>query len=102
MSLINLSVKHGRTLEEARSRLELSVDDVSTRFKSFVQRVEWSSDRNVVKLFGTGFELEMRVDTEAVHLTGDIPLVGKLMASPIVNSLRSALEERFQKKLGDR
>ena len=99
MSLINLSVKHGRTLDDARARLELAVDDVSTRFGSFVQRVEWTGDRNGVKLFGTGFELDMRIDAEAVHLTGDIPLVGKLLASPIIAGLKSALETRFQKRL---
>ena len=102
MPLINLSVKHGRTIEDARARLEQSVDDVSTKFGSFVQRVEWTSDRNGVKLFGTGFEIDMRVDTEAVHLIGDIPLIGKLLGSPIINSLRSVLENRFQKKLPDR
>ena len=102
MPLINLTVKHGRTLEEARARLEQSVDDVSTKFRSLVQRVEWTSDRNGVKLFGTGFEIEMRVDTEAVHLVGDIPLIGKLLGSPIINSLRSVLENRFQKKLSDK
>ena len=102
MPLINLTVKHGRTVEEARARLEQSVDDVSTKFRSLVQRVEWTSDRNGVKLFDTGFEIEMRVDTEAVHLVGDIPLIGKLLGSPIINSLRSVLEDRFQKKLSDK
>ncbi len=32
MSLINLSVKHGKTLEEARTRLELTVNEVRARF----------------------------------------------------------------------
>ena len=99
MSLINLSVKHGRTIEEARQKLELAVDDVSTKFGSFVQRVEWTDDHNQVTISGIGFKVEMHVDSEAVHVIGDIPLVGKLLASPIVTGLKSALENRFQKRL---
>ena len=99
MSLINLSVKHGRTIDDARQKLEQSVDDVNTRFGSFVQRVDWTDDRNQVTISGTGFKIEMRVDSEAIHVIGDIPLVGKLLASPIVTGLKTAIENRFQKRL---
>ena len=32
MSLLNLTVKHGRTLEEARAQLEASINQVRSRF----------------------------------------------------------------------
>ena len=55
MSLINLSVKHGLTLDEARSRLEVAVAEVSRSFGPMIQRVEWADDRNRVRIEGTGF-----------------------------------------------
>ena len=84
MSLIQLSVKHNRTREEARSQLETAVQEVRNRFGSMVQRVEWSSDRYAVKMVGTGFEAEMHVDAQEVHVSADLPFLGGLLGSPFV------------------
>ena len=58
MSLIKLSVKHNRSLEEARTQLETAVNQVQSRFGSMLRRVEWSANRDTVKMYGTGFEVE--------------------------------------------
>ena len=102
MSLINLSMKHGRTFEDARAQLSKAVDQVSSTFGSFVQRTEWAQDRNSVKLAGTGFEIDMRVDSESVYVTGDVPFLGKLLGSPMVAKLKGIMENTFQKKLPDK
>lgn len=99
MSLVNFSVKHGRTQDEARRRLEQAVQDVSARFAGLVDRVEWSDDRNTVKIFGKGIEVEMWVDAADVHLRGDLPFLGALLGAPILKGLKSAVEESFQKRL---
>ena len=99
MPLINLSIKHGRTLDEARARLQQTVDEVCTKFASMVQRVEWADDRNSVKVSGTGFVVEMRVDAQDVHVVGDIPLLGRLLGQPVISSLKGILENKFQKRL---
>ena len=99
MSLINLSVKHGKTLEDAKTRLEQTVAEVTSKFKGFVTTVEWNADRSQVKLIGTGFTADMRVDVEAIHLTCDIPVIGKLLGSPLVTGLKSLVEKNFQKRL---
>lgn len=99
MSLINLSVKHGKTIDEARARLEQTVQEVTSKFRGFVTNVDWNEDRTQVKMTGTGFTADMRIDAEAVHLSCDIPMIGKLLGSPLVTGMKSLLEKNFQKRL---
>ena len=98
MSFINLTVAHGLTLDEARHRLERAVHEVSSRFGG-VRRVEWAADRNRVKLEGTGVRVEMWVDAENVHATGDIPILGELLGGPVASGLKQIVQGVFQKKL---
>ena len=99
MPLINLSIKHGRALDEAQRQLETAVHEVHSRFQSLVRQVEWSTDRHQVRLDGVGFWVEMRVDAQDVHVSGDIPLLGGLLGSPVANSLKQIVQQTFQKKL---
>jgi hypothetical protein len=99
MSLINLSVKHGRTLEEARSQLETAVNKVQSQFRALVRRVTWSADRSQVRLDGVGFWVEMWIDAQAVHVSGDMPLLGALLGSPVATGLKQIVQQTFQKKL---
>jgi len=99
MSLINLTVKHNRTLEEARTQLETVVHEVQMRFGSLLQRVEWSADRDQVKLLGTGFEVEMRVDPQEVHVSADLPFLGGLLGGPFVAGLKGIVQQTFHKQL---
>jgi hypothetical protein len=99
MPLIDLTVKHGRTLEDARRGLEAAVHRVSAQFGTLVRRVEWTADRNRVKLDGVGFWVEMWVDPEVVHATGDIPLLAGLLGSEFGSGLKQILQQTFQKKL---
>lgn len=99
MSLVNLSLKHGRSLEEARSNLELTVTALRLKFGHLLRQVEWTSDRDSVKLFGIGFEVEMRVDAQDIYLTADSPILGSLLASPVITGLRGIVERVFQRRL---
>ena len=99
MSLINLSVKHGRTLEEAQRHLETAVREVHSRFQALVQRVEWSADRQQVRIEGMGFWVELWVDTQEVHIRGDIPLLGGLLGTPVADSLKQIVQRTFQNRL---
>jgi Putative polyhydroxyalkanoic acid system protein (PHA_gran_rgn) len=98
MRLISLDVKHGRTLDEARAQLEKLVGEVQSKFGALIQRYEWNADRTDVKMFGTGFEVELLIDAETVHLTGDFPFLTKLLANPIVAGLKSLVTQSFEKK----
>ena len=64
-----------------------------------LRRVEWATDRNRVKLEGVGFWIELWVDALAVHVTGDAPIVGRLLGGPLGSRLKQIVERTFQKKL---
>ena len=99
MPLINLSVKHGRTLEEARSQLETAVQRVHSQFGALIRQVRWSVDRSQVHLDGMGFCVEMWVDAYEVHVSGDLPLLGALLGSPLAAGLKQIVQQTFRKRL---
>ena len=83
MPLIHLSVQHGHTFDEAKRRLETTVHEFQSRFSALVQQVEWSTDRSQV-LEGIGFWIEMQVDAQDVHVSADIPVLGRLQAPSLL------------------
>jgi hypothetical protein len=97
--VLNLTLQHSRTLEEARRGLEMAVTQVSGRFGPLLRKVEWSGDRDRVKLEGIGFWVEMWVDAEAVYATGDIPVLGGLLGRSLGSGLRKIVGQAFPKKL---
>jgi hypothetical protein len=99
MSLINLSFKHGQSLDAARSDLEKAVEDVRVKLGPMVRGVEWAADRNSVRLSGTGFRADMRVDPQEVHLAMDVPVLGSLLGKPIAAGLKEILQKTFRKQL---
>jgi hypothetical protein len=52
-----------------------------------------------VKLEGIGFWLEMWVDAQVVHTTGDVPILGGLLGSSLSSGLKQILQVTFRKKL---
>jgi hypothetical protein len=99
MPLINLSIQHGQSLEEARSRLETAVHKVMSQFAALVRHVAWSADHTRVRLEGIGFWIELWVDARDVHATGDIPLLGALLGSSVATGLKQILQQTFRKQL---
>jgi hypothetical protein len=96
MSLINLSLKHGQSLETAQRQLEKAVHEIQSRFQGLVHRVERSDDPNWVRLHGSGFWVEIRVDTQEVHVSGDMLLLGRLLGSPLTTGLKRIVQQTFQ------
>ena len=99
MPLIDLTLQHGQTPDEARRRLQNAVGEVNASFGSMIRRTEWTADRNRVKLDGVGFWVEMSVDAQMLHAIGDIPILGQLLGSRFTSGLRQIVERTFQKKL---
>ncbi len=99
MPLFNLSMQHGRTLEEAQAHLETAVHKVQGQFGALVRQATWSADHRQVRLDGVGFWVEMWVDAAEVHASGDIPVLGRLLGSPIAAGLKQIIQQTFQKKL---
>jgi hypothetical protein len=99
MPLINLSVPHRHSLEEARSRLETAVDKVLSQVGALVRQVTWCADRSRVRLDGHGFWVELWVDAQEVHATGDLPFLGALLGSPLAAGLQQILQQTFRNQL---
>ena len=99
MPLMTLSIQHGHTVAEARSRLETAVHEITSRFGTLINRTEWSPDHNQVRLEGSGFWIEMRVDGQAVHVSADLPVLGRLLGGSVATRLKEILQRTFQPKL---
>ena len=99
MPLIHLSMQHGHTFDEAKKHLETAVHDIQSRFSTLVQKVEWSTDRSQVRLEGIGFWIEMQVDAQAIHVSADIPVLGRLLGGSVTTHLKEIVQRIFQRKL---
>jgi hypothetical protein len=97
MSLIQMTIKHGRSLAEAREILERSISQACNQFGGMIHRVQWSEDRNQVTLSGAGCNAEIRVDPIEVHVHGDIPILARLLGAPILNGFKQLLKQNFEK-----
>ena len=58
-----------------------------------------AADRNRVRIDGAGFGIEMWVDAQDVHATGDIPILGGLFGGPLASGLKQIVQQVFQKEL---
>lgn len=96
MSLIQMTIKHNRSQDEARRVLEESVSEARGKFGAFIHTCEWSDDRNTVSLSGSGCTCEIRVDPVEVHVRGDIPFLAGLLAGPFVAGFKQILQRNFQ------
>ncbi len=92
MALVDLSIKHGTTFDDAKQRLDAAVLEAQTRFAGAIQRITWNADRTAVTLTGPGVIVDLRVDAEHVHATGDIPLLGNLLGSNVGKALSEGLK----------
>jgi len=99
MPLMTLSVQHGQTLDEARSRLATAVHEITSRFGTLVRQVAWSTDRSQVQLEGSGFWIELWVDGQAVHVSADLPALGRFLAGSVTTGLKEIIQRIFQPKL---
>ena len=102
MSLIQMTMKHGRTQDEARTAMEQAVRDLQARFGSMVRRVDWDADRNRVRVEGVGFWAEMKVDAHEVHMSGDAPILGRLLGGPLGTGIKQIMKKSFEKALPGR
>lgn len=98
MPLFHVSVRHGHTPEEARARLAAAVDQVKARFGPMVRKVEWSADRASVTVAGSAVVLDLRVDADEVHVSGDIPAIGAIFGRPIEEGVRQIVHQAFSKR----
>jgi hypothetical protein len=71
-----------------------------------VKNVTWTPDRTAVTLTGPGVIVDLKVDAEHVHASGDIPLLGNLLGSgfgkTITEGLKGTLKRHFPKGIPEK
>jgi len=53
----------------------------------------------LIGLEGIGYWIEMQVDTQAVHVSADIPVLGRLLGGSVIARLKEIVQRTFQHKL---
>ena len=94
MAQLNIAIDHGQTLEAARINFERAVPVAQTRFSTWIHRLEWSTDRTKVTLFGTGYAVELSYDDQKVYARGTVPLAFKLLEGPIKAFIAQTVAEK--------
>jgi hypothetical protein len=80
-----------------------AVAELTSRFGTLVRKVQWSPDRSQVRLEGSGVWIELRLDGQAVHMSADLPLLGRFLGGSVSTRLQEILQPTFQQKLpGDK
>jgi hypothetical protein len=96
MAMFHFSVKHGRTLEDATAMLRTVVEEAQSKMGRMINQVSWAPDGRSVRLVGTGFNFDLRVDPEQVHVEGDVTLLGNLFGGKIAEGLKRIVGDRFK------
>lgn len=99
MGLIEFSIAHQQTFEQAQAKLKTVVEDVQRTAGPLLGRVEWSADGSSAKLFGPGIEVQLTVDPQRLSVVGDIPLVGKLLGNKLLQTIKGRVEDTFQRRI---
>ena len=96
MATFHFSVKHGRTLDEASTKLRTVVEEAQGKMGRMIHQVTWGADGRSVRLLGTGFTFDLRVDAEQVYVEGDVAILGQLFGGKIMDGLKRIVGERFK------
>ena len=83
MAALNMSVKHGQTVEAARANFDAGISRAEAKFGAYIKTIEWSDDRTAATLKGPGFEVNLKVDADSVHATGHVPFFFKLFEGQV-------------------
>ena len=96
MAMFHFSLKHGRTADDAAAKLRTVVDEAQSKMGRMINQVSWGADARSVRLVGTGFHFDLRVDPEQVHVEGDVAILGGLFGGKIAEGLKRIVGDRFK------
>lgn len=99
MNDLTFTLKHGTTQDEAREHLRSAVGEVQGRFGGMIRSADWSADGDAVQIAGPGFDVEMRVDAERLHVAGHLGALGGLLSGPFVRGVKAIVQRAFHKRL---
>jgi hypothetical protein len=94
MAEMNMSVKHGLSLDAARVNFERSITTAQAEHGRWIKGVDWSPDRSSAVLTGPGYRVTLSFDEENVYARGTISLALKLLERPIRRFVEQTLERQ--------
>jgi len=94
--MFHFSVRHNRSVEDAAAKLRTVVEEAQSKMGKMINQVSWGPDGHSVRLIGTGFNFDLRVDAEQVHVEGDVALLGSLFGGKIAEGLKRIVGDRFK------
>ena len=79
MAGLNITVKHGQTLEAARAKFHKSITEAHAEHSRWIRQVEWSDDQSSAVLSGPSYRITLSFDDQNVYARGNVPLAIKLL-----------------------
>ncbi len=93
MAKLDIAIEHGQTAEAARSNFEKAIEAAQKQYSRYIQRVEWSKDREVADLSGPGFAVRLSFDDRKVYAKGTVPAIAKMLEAPMKLFLARVLKK---------
>ena len=79
MAELNITVKHGQTLEAARASFHKAITEAHAQHNRWIRQVEWSDDQSSAVLSGPSYRITLSFDDQNVYARGNVPLAIKLL-----------------------
>jgi Putative polyhydroxyalkanoic acid system protein (PHA_gran_rgn) len=92
MARLNLAVEHDLPMDQAQAKFEAGIDEAMSRYGSWVGRLDWSDDRQSVRVTGSGYDVRLWYDERLFHAQGHIPLAWKLFVGALRHQIRKVIE----------
>ncbi len=93
---ISIHRTHELSLEDARSKIDLIVEDIQSEFGNLVSDVKWNSDKTVAAVSGKAFNGTFSLGEGKVGIDLDL----KLFVKPLKGKISGKIEERMTKYFG--
>ena len=79
MARLDISIAHGQPQELAHPKFLEAIHEAEARFRTWIQRVDWSDDRQSATFTGSNYQVKFWYDERDVHAQGTIPFAWKLL-----------------------
>jgi hypothetical protein len=94
MAELNMSMKHGQSLEAARGNFERAIVAAQAEHGRWIRQVEWADDRSSAILSGPAYQVTLSFDDQNVYARGRVPLAFRLLEGPLRRFVEQTLKKR--------
>jgi hypothetical protein len=91
MARLEFSLEHHQPMDVAQARFEAGIDEAVSRYRSWVDQVDWSEDGQAATISGSGYEVRLWYDERFLHVRGRIPLAWKLFEGAVRHRIREMI-----------